>query len=215
VLLDALRDPGVLRALVGRRHDLDERVLAHLRQGAKDEPRPCDGGRWGARVAPAQPVPKQQEAGLLEKPDAGLLILLVLRRSRRAVDVVVQRVGAEGAGKPAHVRQQCESRREIVLAPVGVNQDQVGRHVMARQRPERGACDGPTRREGDMTPLRPRRASLQERLEVVAQLGLVGGPGRDREKVVARRLPHAGELEGRHCVSAWTLNGRSLPRGRA
>ena len=95
-----------------------------------------------------------------------------------------------------HLWQQLESARQLVVVPVGGDQDDVGWNRVAGQRPQGGPRRGLSVLEADQAPLEPRRPSLEERLRVLSQLLLVGDSSEaernvssDASSAVAKRTP--------------------------
>jgi hypothetical protein len=128
----------------------------------------------GARIRP------------LEKANSGLRVVLVLRRSRRAVDRMAQGVGAEPGCQLVHSRQDRLPGRELLLVPVCVDQDDVRRNSLARHCPQGRACDGSPRLQSEQTPIGSRALLLEERLGIVLELLLVRGVCGGGQKRVQR-----------------------------
>jgi len=109
---------------------------------------------------------------------------------------MLQRSGTKRARQFVHVCEQCLSLREVGIAPVSCDQDDVGRNGFLGHRPERRAGYWCLVVEADDAPVGLRALLVQERAEVFAQLGLVWGRFGDSEERVERSLGRRCELEG-------------------
>ena len=206
VLVDGLADPGVAGLLVRRGERLDEVLVPDLGQGAKGERRLGPRRLCGrGRVPPPQPVTEELVPGLDQEPRACGLVVLILRRARRRVDVVVQLLRAVGGRELVDALQQGVRSREVGLVPVRVDQDDVARHRDARQRPQRRPRDRDVRVEADHAPLRPDRPLPEERVRVLPELLLEARPCRGRTGT--RRSTSPQPFESPACPSRLTAPG--------
>jgi hypothetical protein len=112
-------------------------------------------------------------------------MLLVLRRHGWAVDRVLEGAGAQVDGELVHGRHQLTPGRQRVIGPVGLDQDDVGGHLAAWERPQGGPGHRRVALEADDPPLRARAPLCDERVEVGRELGLVRRARRDLEERVA------------------------------
>jgi hypothetical protein len=144
--------------------------------------------RSGCLVHPPQPVAKEVVPGFRQEPDSGGLVLLVLRRARRVVHVVLQRLGPETGRALVKVRQERTAVREHRVAPVRVDQNEVARDRLVGHGPECGTRRRPLGVHRDDAPTRLRGSPSEQCCAVLLQLVLVPRRSRDRQERLERRL---------------------------
>lgn len=94
----------------------------------------------GPRASTAGTPSRKLISGSHKEANASFLVLLVLRGRGWAIDRMTQAAGAESCGQLMHPREHRRPGRELLVAPIRLDQDDVCWNRLSRERPQR--CSG-------------------------------------------------------------------------